>query len=97
MNQSIKFFSDCIKIGKTLNTFWFSCFSFLYAFMTAVLQNHAWPNKTAIDLLALDFKIIGNNKPTDITEKTEDGVYVYGMFLQSARWNYVIDYWDGII
>ena len=50
--------------------------------------------KTAIDLLSFDFKIMGNKKPGDITEKPEDGVYVYGMFLEGARWNYDEDKLD---
>jgi dynein heavy chain len=88
LNQRIKFFSDWINSGKTPSTFWFSGFSFPQAFMTAVLQNHARSTQTAIDLLTFDFKIMGTTKPDDIKEKPEDGVYVYGMFLEGARWNY---------
>ena len=94
LNQRIKFFSDWITSKKTPSTFWFSGFSFPQAFMTAVLQNHARSSKTAIDLLSFDFKIMGNTKPSDIKEKPENGVYVYGMFLEGARWNYDEDKLD---
>jgi dynein heavy chain len=88
LNSRIKFFKDWIDSGKTPNTFWFSGFSFPQAFMTAVLQNYARSSKTAIDLLTFDFKILDDKKPSDISEKPENGVYVYGMFLEGARWNY---------
>jgi dynein heavy chain len=88
LDQRIKFFQEWISSGKTPNTFWFSGFSFPQAFMTAVLQNYARSSKTAIDLLTFDFKILDDKKPSDITEKPENGVYVYGMFLEGARWNY---------
>jgi dynein heavy chain len=88
LDQRIKFFQEWISSGKTPNTFWFSGFSFPQAFMTAVLQNYARSSKTAIDLLTFDFKILDDKKPTDITEKPDNGVYVYGMFLEGARWNY---------
>lgn len=88
LSQRIKFFANWISNGKTPFSFWFSSFSFPQAFMTAVLQNYARSSKTAIDLLSFDFKIEDNLKPEDIKEKPENGVYVYGMFLEGARWNY---------
>lgn len=88
LNQRIKFFQDWVESKKTPLTFWFSGFSFPQAFLTAVLQNYARASKTAIDLLTFEFKIMDKKKPNDITTKPENGVYVYGMFLEGARWNY---------
>ena len=88
LNARISFFQNWIKSGKTPSTFWFSGFSFPQAFMTAVLQNHARATKTAIDLLTFDFKIKDDTKPSDIKEKPETGVYVYGMFLEGCRWDF---------
>jgi dynein heavy chain len=88
LNQRITFFKDWVESGKTPSTFWFSGFSFPQAFLTAVLQNYARASKTAIDLLTFEFKILDQKKPSDMTEKPDNGVYVYGMFLEGARWNY---------
>ena len=88
LNQRIKFFQEWVDSKKTPSTFWFSGFSFPQAFLTAVLQNYARASKTAIDLLTFEFKILDRKKPSDITSKPENGVYVYGMFLEGARWNY---------
>ena len=86
--QRVSFFAKWIEAKATPLTFWFSSFSFPQAFMTAVLQNYARSSKTAIDLLSFDFKIKDNLKPADIKQKPENGVYVYGMFLEGARWNF---------
>ncbi len=63
-------------------------FSFPQAFLTAALQNYARDQQTAIDLLSFEFIIDDKLKPSDITEKPKHGVYVYGMFLEGARWNF---------
>jgi dynein heavy chain len=42
----------------------------------------------AIDLLSFEFIIDDKLRPSDIKEKPKHGVYVYGMFLEGARWNY---------
>ncbi len=41
----------------------------------------------AIDRLGFDFKILDDRTHADITEKPEDGCYIYGMFLEGARWD----------
>jgi dynein heavy chain len=63
-------------------------FSFPQAFLTAALQNHARKSGVAIDLLSFEFKIDDKLKPSDIKQKPEIGLYVYGMFLEGAKWNY---------
>jgi dynein heavy chain len=45
-------------------------------------------NKIAIDLLTFEFKIYDNLKSADITNKPDSGVFIYGMLLEGARWNY---------
>jgi dynein heavy chain len=63
-------------------------FSFPQAFLTAATQNYARKEKIAIDLLKYKYNILDDLKPEQIKKKPDHGVYVYGMFLEGARWNY---------
>lgn len=63
-------------------------FSFPQAFLTSALQNFARLKKYPIDKLTFGFTILDGIKHTDIKEKPETGVYVYGSFLEGARWNH---------
>jgi dynein heavy chain len=50
------------------------------------VQNYARKNKIGIDTVQLDFR----NQTVDhseITDKPEDGVIVWGLFLEGARWD----------
>lgn len=55
--------------------------------MTGVLQNHARKEKIPIDQLNYTFKIMEEEEPDEIDEAPEDGVYVYGLFMDGARWD----------
>jgi dynein heavy chain len=63
-------------------------FSFPQAFLTGTLQNFARKYGVAIDLLSFEFRVLDTVVPDRIKQKPEDGCYVYGMFLEGARWNY---------
>lgn len=70
-------------------------FSFPQAFLTGTLQNFARKYTVEIDLLSFEFKILDMLNPNNVMEKPEDGCYVYGMYIEGARWNYTthsIDY-----
>ena len=41
-----------------------------------------------IDRLDYQFNIIDNKTYSDITEKPEDGCYIYGMYLEGCKWDY---------
>lgn len=55
--------------------------------MTGVLQTHARQYKIAIDKLGFTFEILAEESCEEITEKPEDGVYVYGLYIEGARWD----------
>jgi len=66
--------------------YWVSGFFFPQAFLTGTLQNYARKYKVAIDTVDFDFTILQREGP-DITQKPDDGVYIYGLFLEGARWD----------
>merc|ERR1712110_1172220 len=77
--------------GGTPTIFWLSKFIFAAAFITGTKQNYARKHEVAIDELSFNFYIKDEYKNQEevlaITEKPEDGAYVYGMYLEGARWS----------
>lgn len=86
LSDRIKFLQDWIDKG-TPHVFWFSGFFFPQAFITGTLQNFARKKVEAIDKISFDFNVKDTMSYTDIKEKPEDGCYIYGLYLEGARWD----------
>ncbi|CAG9466170.1 unnamed protein product [Pedinophyceae sp. YPF-701] len=67
-------------------TFWISGFFFTPSFTTAALQNYARKFKLAIDSVGFDFEFLDVDQ-AKYTEPPEDGVYIYGLYLEGCAWD----------
>jgi dynein heavy chain, axonemal len=68
--------------------FWLSGFFFPHGFLTGTLQTYARKRSKPIDLLAFNFKLTAHSEVDDIYDAPEDGVYIYGLFIQGAKWSH---------
>jgi dynein heavy chain, axonemal len=71
----------------TPQVFWISGFFFPQAFITGTLQNYARKTKIPINKIFFEYRVIDEISPGDVREKPPDGVYIYGLFLEGARWD----------
>jgi dynein heavy chain len=66
--------------------FWVPGFFFPQAFFTGTLQNFARKYQLPIDTLSFDFNMLKEHAP-DLPARPEDGCYIYGFYIEGARWN----------
>lgn len=87
--QRLDFYARWIAEGAPGN-FWISGLFFTQSFITGTMQNYARKYQIAIDVLDYDFQIMPDI-PSDCKKGPEDGCYIYGLFLDGARFK------DGIL
>ena len=80
--RRLTFFTDWIAKGIP-DTFWVSGFFFTQAFFTGTRQNFARGKQISIDKIEFGYHIL----PAVPEKAPEDGVYIYGLFLEGARYD----------
>jgi len=83
--KRITFIKTWYEEGKP-PLFWISGFYFPQAFITGVMQNHARKYQLPIDTITYGYGM--NDEPLEnVTSPPSDGAYIFGMFLEGARWD----------
>lgn len=68
--------------------FWLPGFTYPTGFLTAVLQTSARANGIAIDALTWEFTVLHHADLSQIVSHPKDGVYVSGLYVEGACWNF---------
>jgi dynein heavy chain, axonemal len=68
------------------HVFWLSGFFFVQSFLTAALQNYARKHRIPIDMIAYHHEMLAGGA-SDIATPPDEGVYVYGLFLEGCGWD----------
>jgi len=80
----LTFIQNWIDLGIP-KIYWISGFFFPQAFLTGTLQNYARRRQISISTVSYVFKVqTGTHE--DVKEAPPNGCYVYGLFVEGARW-----------
>ena len=86
MKERVAFIRKWLSVGKP-DAYWVSAFFFPQGFLTAVLQSFSRKYQIAIDILNFSFDFQPFNSVDQIQEVSEDGCYVYGLYMEGCRWD----------
>lgn len=81
--ERVRILQSWFDYGKPA-AFWLSGFFFTQAFLTGGMQNYARWKRIPIDTLIFDCEVL---KPKAKVEGSRECIYVYGPFIDGARWN----------
>jgi len=81
----VAFFRKWLREGQPA-AFELPVFFFPQGFMTGTLQTFARKYEVAIDTLSFKFEVLDREADT-ITEAPDDGIIVYGLWMEGARWD----------
>ncbi|CBZ53630.1 hypothetical protein NCLIV_034170 [Neospora caninum Liverpool] len=85
--QRAQFFRRWIDEGPP-TSFWLPAFFFTQSFLTAILQRFSRHAHVPIDEVSLDFEVLPpSTKSEDTRQAPSTGCYVYGLYLEGARWD----------
>eukprot|EP00329_Picozoa_sp_Boothbay-MS584-11_P000996 19247_6 len=84
--ERLDFFQGWMDKG-TPSIFWFSGFFFQPSFLTGALQNFARKYVYPIDSCTVEYEFQSCSVSERDWKKPDDGVYVYGLFMEGARFN----------
>lgn len=88
----VEFMREWIENGIP-NAYWISSFYFPQGFLTSVLQSYSRGNSIPVDQLSFEFNLEDTDDPTEIEGAPEEGIYLHGLFMDGAAW----DYQEGVI
>ncbi|ETO22424.1 Dynein heavy chain family protein [Reticulomyxa filosa] len=90
LNKRFDFIRNCLT-SEIPKAYWISAFFFTQGFITGILQNHSRKYKIAIDQLQFKFTVLKANTISELSSHEaplpRDGVYVYGLYLDGAKWS----------
>lgn len=83
----VQFMRDWVERGPP-DGYWISALYFPQGFLTAVLQGYSRSNGISVDVLGFEFVVQDYEDPHEITGPPSEGILVYGLFMDGAKWNY---------
>ena len=69
------------------NAIWLSGLHIPESFLTALVQTTCRRKGIALDKATLYTDVTKMTSPSDVKERPQDGCFVYGLYLEGARWN----------
>ena len=81
------FLQEWMDSKTTPVMYWISGFFFTQAFITGTKQNYARKHELPIDECNFDFEVLAPSAQGEIHQGPEDGAYMWGLFIDGARWD----------